>query len=134
MDFRVAVTTLILNLMLLVPAAQSDTFNCPEPDGELTFDQTSYYNAWPSHTDRLFPQPFDIDYSCRIDGEGKFVDCSFAPRQEMSESQERTLEAVLPRVMQAITAQTSDQSCVAAKISFRFGDPPSKPAPYEPAG
>ncbi|MCK0127977.1 hypothetical protein [Erythrobacter sp. F6033] len=122
-------------LCIASPAAAGDTFNCPEPSGDVKIDEAKLFRAYPSHVDRLLPGTLDVDYSCRIDQNGKFIDCQFAARQPLSITQERMLQRIMPRVMLAVTTDVRDQSCVASKISFTFGKEAdaSKPSPDEAA-
>lgn len=106
-------------LVLASPASAYERFNCPKPEGELTIDQDALFLAFPSHMDRIFPDPIDIDFRCRVDAEGVFVDCEFGVRQELSETQQRLLDKMMPRVMRATSTTIPNQECVASKVSFQ---------------
>ena len=105
-------------LILATPASADERFNCPKPEGVLSVDQDALFRAYPSHMDRIFPDPIDVDFRCRVDGNGSFVDCVFAARQSLTEAQQRILDRMMPRVMRATTTDIPSQDCVASKVSF----------------
>ncbi len=111
----------IAALLLTSPAAADDTFNCPKPVGTLAVDEELYARAMPTNTDAWMPSHWEVDYRCRVDGNGHLVDCVFASRQVFSEFGARRMNALMPRVMRATTTDQPNQPCVAGKITFRSG-------------
>ncbi|QUL38350.1 hypothetical protein [Erythrobacter sp. JK5] len=109
-------------LVLASPASADDRFNCPQPKGELRFDEAAITNAWPTHIDRILPEVVEVDFRCRVDANGGFVDCAFVTRQDLTERQERIVQKAMPRIMRATTTDVPNQRCVANKIVFRQGD------------
>jgi len=122
-------------LLLATPANADERFNCPAPEGQLSLDNHAISNAWPTHIDRILPELVDVDFRCRVDGEGSFVDCIFATRQELSDRQERIVQRAMPRIMRGTKTDVPNQPCVASKTTFKQGDAAreSVPSPNETA-
>ncbi len=122
-------------LLLATPANADDRFNCPKPKGDLRPDRDAIANAWPSHIDRILPELVEVDFRCRVDGNGSFVDCIFVTRQALKENQERIVQRAASRIMRATKTDVPNQPCVANKIAFKQGDTArdSIPSPDETA-
>jgi len=122
----------IAAFLLASPAAADDSFNCPKPKGELSISPEISAH-FPSHIDRWAPDPWVIDYRCRVDDEGRFRDCIFASRQEISASVTLRMEKMMQRAIRSVSTNHLNQPCVASTIKIETPPPASIPSPDKAA-
>lgn len=125
---------LVVLPLALVATTESDRFNCPPPQGNLTISD-GWSAGLPSHIERIMPDVLEVDVACRVNRSGQFVECAFAPRHGLSERQALFVERFMPRMMRSVRTDVPDQKCVATKMTWDFtGGARSEPAPDEAVG
>lgn len=120
--------------LALLAANESDRFNCPSPQGNMTIGD-GWSAGLPSHIERIMPPVLEVDVACRVNRSGQFVLCVFAPRQELNDRQALLVDRFMPRMMRSVRTDVLDQKCVATKMTWDFtGGTESETAPDEAAG
>ncbi|MEP3421997.1 MAG: hypothetical protein ABJN35_09710 [Erythrobacter sp.] len=125
-----------LSLVAIASTGADDRFNCPPPVGQIHVDEDALFRAYPSHPDRVLPQPLAVDYVCEVDAGGRFVRCDFAARHDLTQTQDRLVSQMMPRIMRALRSDKPNQECVASTFTLLQGQTAqaSETTPNEPAG
>ena len=121
-------------LLIGVTSAEDDRLNCPPPAGDMKVDEDRLLRAFPSAREHFWPWPLQVDYRCRIDEEGHFVDCDFTAHEALTPRQKDRLHKFMPRVMAAMTLSIPNQDCAASTVTFSYPENVTlETAPDEPA-
>ncbi|WP_108787816.1 hypothetical protein [Erythrobacter sp. Alg231-14] len=125
-----------LSLVAIASIDADDRFNCPPPLGQIHVDENALFRAYPSHPDRVLPQPLAVDYVCAVDASGRFIRCEFATRHDLTQTQDQLVTRMMPRIMRALRSDKPNQECVASTVTLNQGQSAqaSETTPNEPAG
>lgn len=113
-------------MLLLLGAipTEDDKFNCPSPEGKVTFNRAKDMgHLFPTNT-RILPPSWSVVYVCRIDERGHFVDCQFAPSVPLKGDDPKALDGLVERTLRSLRAEVPNQPCVSSTIVWTQFDGP----------